>query len=464
MTEQEPPAAHGDVNWLLSGDVRRAVFVLALPVLCEQLLSFCVGFYDTWLSGRISTEATSAIGLAAYVSWLASMLFGLVGVGTTALVARHWGAGEHAQANAIANCSLMLAAVAGAAVCGLIYTTAPWLPWLLAMDAATHDVVVTYLRIDCFGHLFTGFSLIGAAAFRGAGDMRTPMLILGLVSVSNMVFSSVFVFGWGPFSSHGVQGIVWGTILARFLGGILMVWALVKGTSGLKLRRDAMRFEGPLVRRLLRIGIPAATDGGIMWGSQFLFLMVIASLGGGSQFDSTPFAAHIVGIEIEAITYLPAVAWGYAAATLIGQSLGAGLPDRATRAGHEAAWQCCWLAAALSLVFYFGARGIYELMHADAAVHAAGVPAFRMLSFFQVPLVLAIIYTAALRGAGDTLAPMIVTLITVLGIRVPLAWFCGVYLDGGLIGAWIGMCADVALRAILVAAWFIGGRWKAVRV
>ncbi len=177
MTEQDQTRATSDTNWLLSSDVRRAVFVLALPVLCEQLLSFCVGFYDTWLSGQISTEATSAIGLAAYVSWLASMLFGLVGVGTTALVARHWGAGEFRQANAIANCSLMMAALAGCAVCGLIYALAPLLPWLLDMNDATRNIVLTYLRIDCFGHLFTGFSLIGAAAFRGAGDMRTPMLI-----------------------------------------------------------------------------------------------------------------------------------------------------------------------------------------------------------------------------------------------------------------------------------------------
>jgi len=463
MTEQAHARASSDHNHLLTSNVRRTVFLLALPVLCEQLLSFCVGFYDTWLSGRISSEATSAIGLAAYVSWLASMLFGLVGVGTTALVARHWGAGEFRQANAVANCSLLMAGLAGCGVCGLMYGLAPWLPWLLDMNATTRDIVVRYLQIDCFGHLFTSFSLIGAAAFRGAGDMRTPMCILGLVSLSNMVLSTAFVFGWGPLSPQGVNGIVIGTILARFLGGVLMIAALLRGTSGLRLHRAALRFQSELVGRILRIGTPAAIDGGIMWGSQFLFLMVIASLGGG-RFDSTPFAAHVVGIEIEAITYLPAVAWGYAAATLIGQSLGAGLPSRAARAGHEAVCQCCFLAVGLSVVFYFGAPAIYRIMHTEADVHAVGVPAFRMLAFFQVPLVAAIIYTAALRGAGDTLTPMIVTAITVLGVRVPVAWLFGVYFEGGLIGAWIGMCADVTLRGALVAAWFYSGRWQSTRV
>lgn len=176
------------------------------------------------------------------------------------------------------------------------------------------------------------------------------------------------------------------------------------------------------------------------------------------------FAAHIVGIRVEAITYLPAVAWGAAAATLIGQSLGAHDVDRARRAGREAVIQCGLLGLGITLIFLFGAQQIYGLMHNDPAVRAAGVPAFRLAACFQIPLIVAIVFVSGLRGAGDTRFPMYITAISTFGIRLPLAYVCGVVLDGGLFGAWIGMCADMLVRGTLVAARFLSGKWTTIRV
>ena len=130
----------------------------------------------------------------------------------------------------------------------------------------------------------------------------------------------------------------------------------------------------------------------------------------------------MVGIRVEALTYLPAVAWAAAAATMIGQSLGAGLPDRARRAGHEAVLQCGVLGVVITAAFYFGAEPIYRAMHNSEAVIAAGVPAFRMLALFQLPLVAGIVYVGGLHGAGDTQVPMWITLFTTLFVRLPMAW------------------------------------------
>ncbi|MBL8848758.1 MAG: MATE family efflux transporter, partial [Planctomycetaceae bacterium] len=161
---------------------------------------------------------------------------------------------------------------------------------------------------------------------------------------------------------------------------------------------------------------------------------------------------------------LPAVAWAAAAATIIGQSLGAGLPDRARRAGHEAVLQCGVLGVVITLVFYFGAESIYRGMHNSEAVITAGVPAFRMLALFQLPLVAGIVYVGGLRGAGDTRVPMWITLFTTLLVRLPAAWLCGVVLNGGLYGAWIGMCLDMLLRGVLVAWRFWRGGWERTHV
>lgn len=443
---------------VLAGNQRKAIFLLALPVLCEQLLTFCVGLVDTYLSGTLSTAATTAVGLGAYVGWLASIFFGLVGTGTTALVARHWGAGEFDHAHRITNRSIALAAVLGTVFYGLIFTAAPTFARMIGMDPATADVVVRYLRLDGIGHLLTSLTLVGAAALRGAGDMRSPMVILSVVNVTNVLISATLVFGLGPFPAMDIDGIIIGTVSARFVGGLLMLGLLSSGLSGLVLQRRELRVRGNTVRRILRIGGPAALDGAFMWGGQLVFLTIIGHLTYGPE-SATIFAAHIVGIRVEAITYLPAIAWGYASATMIGQSLGAGDKRRALRSGHESALQCGLLATLIMVTFYAAAPAIFGLMHENPAVAEAGVPAFRLLSLFQVPLVVSIIYVLSLRGSGDTRYPLLITIIGVLGFRLPVAYVCGVVLQGGLIGAWAGMCADILVRSVLASIRYARGRW-----
>ncbi len=460
------PGEEAVSNPLLDGPLRRTVLLLAWPVLCEQVLGFLVGLYDTWLSGRIegiSEVATGAVGLAAYVGWLASMLFGLVATGTTALVSRHLGAGDLQAANRIMNRSLALATVAGGAVYALIYAAAPVMARLLEMTGLEARIVVQYLRVDGIGHVATGVTLAAAAAMRGAGNMRTPMLVLGLVGLLNVVVSTVLVFGGGGVAGWGIDGIVAGTLVARICGGLLIVAVLLAGVSGLRISFSEWRLRGESVRRILRIGGPAALDGALTWAGQFAFLMIIARLGDEGR-GSAVFAAHIVGVRIEGITYLPAVAWGAAAATLIGQALGAGRHERAIAAGRETAVQCGWLAAVIGGVFLVSAPVLFRLMHTSADVVDAGSLPFRVNAMFQIPLALSIVFTASLRGAGDTRFPLLCNLVGIYLVRLPAAYIAGVVMGFGLLGAWLAMSADVTVRASLLWWRFRRGRWVGTEV
>jgi len=443
---------------ILTGSLRRTLLYLALPVLLEQLLSFCVGLYDTFLAGHlppdISDVATGAVGIGAYVSWLATLMFSFVSAGTTALVARAHGRNDRNEANQVMNRSFALGLIVGLAFAAAIIPVAGLVASFVLDDSVAVGITARYLRLDSIGLIFSSLSYMGAAALRGSGNMRTPMLIFAVVAVTNAAVSTLLVFGLGPIPGVGIDGIVLGTVVARVTGGMLMISVFLRGTGGLKLVWSEIRLADDTARRILSIGIPAALDGLVMWIGHYLFLKVIGSFG------PTAFAAHIVGIRVEALTYLPAVAWAAAAATIIGQSLGAGLHERARRAGHEAVLQCGVLGAAITLAFYFGAEPIYRAMHNSPAVIAVGVPPFRMLALFQLPLVAAIVYAGGLRGAGDTRVPMWITLFTTLGVRLPVAWLCGVTLNGGLYGAWIGMCADMLLRGVLVSVRFWRGGWE----
>lgn len=454
---------------ILHSDLWQRIFVLALPTLLQQLLTFCVGLFDTWLSGRIDAAATSAIGMAAYISWLAGLLVGTVGIGTTALVARHLGAGEPTAANRIMHVAIVCGQLCSFTMAGVLYLMAPVFVAAFQLEGATAVVGLNYLRMDAIGHLLTGLTLIGAAGLRGAGDMARPMIVLGSINVLNMALSCIFVYGVGPtgiiatgtewIPSMGVYGIAAGTVGARLTGGVLMACVLLAGSGPLKLHITQLRLDPGIVRRLYHLGIYAAGDNLINWAGQFSFLIIIRNVTGMPFSPDVIFAAHMVGLQVEAITYLPAIAWGQSAATIIGQCLGAGKLKRAFQAGKGATLQCCLLGIVVTGVFFFGADSIYRVMHSDPQIRLAGATPFRAMALFQLPLIVFLVLKFALHGAGDTRWPMVSTIAGTLLLRLPLAWLLGVHLGLGLLGAWTGMFIDVTFRSIVLSWRYVSCRW-----
>lgn len=437
--------------------------MLALPVLAEQLLNTFVGLFDVFLAGRISAAATSAIGLAAYVDWLASMMIMLVGIGTTALISRHAGAGKHDDANHFANQSMTLAGMLGVTIFGLIYSLAPILARYCNMTGNEFEMTVQYLQTGAVGHMLLSLTLVGCASLRGVGDMRTPMLIFAAINAVNVVASLTLVYGFGPVPALGIQGIIGGTVIARTVGALLIVIVLIRGRSGLTLTWRRLPLTRTVAWRILRIGIPAAADGATLWLGHFIFLRIIANLAE-QPLGRAYFAAHIIAIRVEAFTYLAAMAWAAATATMIGQSLGAGDLQRAKRTGHEGVLQCGLLSVFIACCFFFGASSIFEMMSKDELVRAEGVGPFRILALLQPLLVISIVYVGGLRGAGDTRFPLLITLCGTFLVRLSLGYYFGIVLNGGLLGAWMGMFGDMFWRAGASSLRFARGKWLTTKV
>ena len=455
-------------NRIVTDPVRPVMIALVLPVLAEQFLNTLVGLVDVYLAGNLANvgvEATSAVGLASYVGWLVTMIFALVGTGTTALVARAWGQGDRSQANKVANQSILLASILGFLAVAGLFLIAPLFAGWQNMTGRTYDIAVFYLQVDAFGHLGAAVTLVAGAALRGVGDMRTPMKVLVLVNIINIVLSCCLVHGFGPFPSMGVNGIVTGTLCARLLGGAIILAILLSGRSGIILQRKLLLPAWTLTRRILRIGIPAAVDGALMWTGHFIFLMIIARLTQTHPGEPNhAYAAHIVVVRLEAFTYLPANAWAAACATMIGQALGAKLPHRARKCGYEGAIQCGLLTSVVGLVFILFARPLCNLMHSDATTIDLAVPVLILAGAFQPILAVAIAFIGSLRGAGDTLPPLVINTICLALLRIPIGYVLGMVLGLGLFGAWIGVCVDLSFRTLLLLIRYRQGRWITVRV
>ncbi|MBM4074837.1 MAG: MATE family efflux transporter [Planctomycetes bacterium] len=443
--------------------IRTQLFSLVLPVLLEQLLIFGIGFFDTFLSGQLGKQETSAIGLAAYVSWLGSVTFCVVSVGANAIVARHWGAGEFDEARRISGRAITLSFFVGAIVCLLFRNLASPFALLLKMEGTQHDIAVEYLRWDATSQCFAAFIQIAAASLRGSGDMKTPLFVLIVANLVNVVVSPLCVWGWGPVPAMGVTGIVAGTVTAQICGAFLMGFLLLSGKARIHLQRNDFGFSWGVLKRIARVGIPAALAGIAKVFGHFSFLMVIARLSP-TGFDGSAFAAHFVGVRIEALSYLPAEAFGIAGATLVGQALGAQQPLRARESGDAAARSCLGYAALMMILFFSFAPQIFGVMHKDPNVAIAGIPAFRLMAFYQIPNAMLIIYSTCLMGAGDTRFPLYCSLIGNIVVRVGIGYLCGIYSNGGLIGAWIGMGADNILRSILIFWRYRSGRWTQIEV
>jgi putative MATE family efflux protein len=458
---------------LTTHPIWRAVLTLALPVLAQQFLILFVGLSDSFLAGHIVTRQTAVLAAqntATYMGWFASSYLVLVTVGSTALVARLTGARDHAGVIRATNQSLVLAVLLG-----VVGTTAGLaglrpLVTLLQLQGEAAELAVDYLRPQFLLLTFQAVEVAGVACLAGAGDTRTGLCVLGGVALINLPLSWGLCFGLGPLPELGFIGISLGTALAHVLGCLAVLVILAHGRSGLYLQPRQLRPEPGLLRRLLRISLPAGVDSLSMVAGQLWFLSIVNRLG------DVASSAHGIALRWEALGFLSGGAFGTAAMALVGQALGAGRPAQAAHSGWVALGMGCAVMSFMGLTFFVLARPMFEVFCQEESIIGAGVPVLRLVAFAMPALACTIILTSALRGAGDTRVPVLFTWLGLLGVRIPLAFFLCLSevdlgplgtrtgLSLGLFGAWLAMLADLLVRGAFFLLRFSGGAWQRVRV
>jgi len=440
------------------GSLLRAIAALAAPMFFSALLSNAQSLIDLFWVGRLGHEAIAAVAMGGTVVWVLSpMLMGL-STGTVALVARAVGARRREDAAAAAGQSLLLAAFfgAGTAVLGTVYADR-----LIALLGAAPEVQAAgggYLRIMLWGSFSVFFLFISNAGMQGAGDPITPMRLMLLANAINIVLDPILIFGLGPTPRLGVVGAGWATLIADATAAAFALRALAGGRAALHVRPADLRPQGGIIWRLLRIGIPGS---GQMLARSLMTAALMRVVAG---FGTVAVAAYGTGMRFHMIVLMPAFALGGAAATIVGQNLGAGRPDRAQRGA--------WLASAIGVGFMV-ASGLVLVLFAPALIRAfnpapevvaIGAVYLRTVSPFYIFAALAIVLGRGLNGAGDSLFPMLFTVASLWGLQVPLAVTLSRPTAFGLPGVWWAMAAATAVHGLLVTGWFLTGRWKRARI
>jgi multidrug resistance protein, MATE family len=438
--------------------VHREVLRLALPATGEQLLGMMIGIVDTFLVGHLGAASLAAVGLANQWVFLAYTLLSAIGTGSTALIARFTGAREPDLANSVLRQSVLVALLVGLSCTALGTLLARPAVLLLGAQAEVVDLSTTYLTTVAATLGFATLLYLGNACLRGAGDTRTPLYVMVVVNVINIVVAWTLINGSFGLPRLGVWGSALGAASGQVAGGSIVLWLLLRGRSGIKLSRSGLGPDWTMIRRILRVGMPTGVEQLLFRIGNMAYVRILASLG------IAAYAANQVAINGWSLSFMPGFGFAVAATTLVGQALGAREPHAAERKGYVAFGMGAALMAVIGVGMILFPEQIMGFFTDDQEVIRLGATPLQVMGLVQPMLAASMIFAGALRGAGDTRWPMIVTGGCIWLVRLPLAYLFAIVFGWGLLGAWIAMSMDLILRGSFNYWRFRLGGWKSIQV
>jgi len=451
-------AVRGSHQDYTAGSLNRAILLLAVPMVLEMVLESLFAVVDVFWVGRLGANAVATVGLT---ESMLSLVFA-VGMGlslsTTAMVARRIGEKDPEGAD-----------VAGvqAIALGLIVSLAIGLPCLilaprlLQLMGATPEIVAVgsgYTRICLGGSCAVLLLFLNNAIFRGAGDAAIAMRLLWVSNIINLVLDPCLIFGWGPFPKLGVTGAALATLIGRSIGVIYQFYRLLKGTERIHILVRQLRLHFDVLWRLVRVSLTGILQFAIAHTSWIGLVRII------SIFGAAALAGYTIAIRIVIFVILPSWGLSNAAATLVGQNLGAQKPERAEAAVWRTGLYNMFFLGGVGVLFVLFAEPVVRLFTNDPAVVPLAASCLRIVSCGNIGYAYGMVMLQAFNGAGDTITPTIVNFFGFWLLEIPLAYWLAIRMHMQSKGAfWAIVIAEGAIAGAS-AILFKQGRWKRQKI
>jgi putative MATE family efflux protein len=447
-------ALAGSRHDLTAGNLKRGIILLAIPMILEMLMESLFGVVDMFFVARLGVDSLATVALTESCLVL---VFGIamgLSMATTAFVARRIGE-KDAEGAAVAAVQaiavgLLLSILVGAA--GIFYA-----PNLLAIMGATPSVVAigtTYTRILLGGSVTIFLLFLINAIFRGAGDAALAMRALWFANLINIVLDPCLINGWGPFPRLNVMGASVATTTGRGLGVVFQLWMLFGGISRIRVYAHQVRINFAILWRLLRVSFTGILQ----------FLIATASWTGlvrlCASFGSVPVAGYTVAIKIFMFVILPCWGLSNAAATLVGQNLGARKPERAEQAVYQTARYTSYYMGTLAVLFLLFAHQLVAFFSSDPEVQRVAADCLRFISVGNLCYAWGMVLVQAFNGAGDTRTPSLINFCCYWCFQIPLAWTLASLLHWGPRGVFVAIPAAETAMTISSFILFRTGKWK----
>lgn len=434
--------------------VGRAVIMLAVPMVLEMSMESIFAVADVFWVAHLGADAIATVGLTESMMMIIYTAAMGVSIGATALVARRTGEHDPAGASRAAGQSILL----GIAVAALIGAAAGSnAATLLRAMGAPASVVATgtpFTRIMLGGNATVLLLFLLNAVFRGAGDAAIAMRVLMLGNALNIILGPCFIFGLGPFPRLGVAGAAVATNIGRGTAVVYQLVTIARGRGRIHVSRKHLRLDVPTMRAVLKLSGSGTFQ--ILIGSTS-YVGVVRIL---SQFGSDALAGYTIGMRIVFFALLPAFGISNAAATMVGQNLGAGSPGRAEAAVWTAVRYNMVFLGTVGAFFLVMAPAIIRIFTGDAAVVPFAVACLRTLSLGFVFYACGMVLSQSFNGAGDTWTPTWINLSVFWVWEIPLAWFLSTRTSLGATGVFVALALAFSTLAVVSAVLFRRGKWK----
>src|SRR5438552_2337519 len=451
-------ALRGSHQDFTSGNLNRAILLLAIPMVLEMVLESLFAVVDVFWVGRLGADAIATVGLTeSLLSLVMAIGFGL-SLSTTAMVARRIGEKDPAGA-AVAGVQAIVIGVAIAALIGipcLFYA-----PNLLRLMGASPQIVATgsgYARIALGGGGVIMMLFLNNAIFRGAGDAAIAMRLLWVSNIINLILDPCLIFGWGPFPKFGVTGAALATFTGRSIGVLYQFYRLLRGSERIRILRSQLRVNLGVLWRLLRVSLTGILQF-LIAHTSWIGLVRIVSI-----FGSDALAGYTIAIRILIFVLMPSWGLSNAAATLVGQNLGAKQPERAETSVWRTGLYNMIFLGVIGLLFVIFAEPVIRLFTSDPLVVPLAVSCLRILSYGNIGYAYGMVMLQAFNGAGDTVTPTIVNFFGFWLLEIPLAYLlaitAGMHSNGVF---WSIVVAEGSIAAVSIVL-FKRGRWKVQQI
>ncbi len=440
------PAGYGD----------REIWALAWPVILSQVLASAVSLIDIAMLRALPSEAIAAVGFATQYLWLGQSVLFAIGIACVALMARAVGAGAWRRARHALAASLAVAVALGAAFATVTVLLPDRCMALLGADAGVIAIGRSYFQLSLGATALLAVTITLESAFRAVRDTRTPMVLAATVTVVKTVLNYAFIYGELGAPELGLTGAGLATALSQAFGLVLFVAVGTAAGGPVPIRvslRDLREARG-IYGEVLRISLPAVGERLVMNAAMMAYFSLVGIYG------SAALAAYTIGVRLLSFSWIPGTGFSVAASTLVGQALGASDPEAASRAAARCLRFALLTSVALGLVFAGVREPLARAFTADATVVRELVPFMLLLALAQPLLALHFTLGGALRGAGDTVTPLLAAALGNWAFRVPLAWLAAHLLELDLLYVWAALIFDHLARSALLGAVFVRGAWR----
>lgn len=451
-------AVVGSKQDFTEGSIGRAIFLLAVPMVLEMMMESLFGIINVFWVAHLGATAAATVGIT---ESLLTMVFAValgLSMATTATVARRIGEKDHDGASVAAVQSIILGVLASIPVAVIAITFSPQMFKLMGASEGVIDLGSGYARIILGGNVVIMLLFLINAVFRGAGDASIAMRVLWIANAINIVLDPCLIFGLGPFPKLGVTGSAIATTIGRGTGVLFQLWFLFGGKGRVTINWKQARVNVDVMLRMVRISL----------GGMFQFLVATASWVGLMRmvaiFGDSALAGYTIALRIIIFAILPSWGMANAAATLVGQNLGAGKPARAERSVWvTGSANMCFLGL-VAIIFVTFAERLIGIFTTDPAVVPYGVACLRFISYGYIFYAYGMVMVQSFNGAGDTNTPTLINLACYWLFQIPLAYTLAIPLGFGAKGIFVAITIAESMLAVVSVVVFRRGKWKTQKV